>query len=197
MEKNFVTVQFSFEPAVVRYLENNFCKNSGVIDLRKTHIYPFLVLCLQRTHVKSKSSVPSSFNSYQEVNIAVKEWDYSHFGNKISPFAMIQLNNAIYKQIIRDACYRIMIAHVFSGIPRDTCIKDYLFECYYTEEELNYAALRKYYQRNWMSKEKELRENLSFHLNSENEKQRTIHVQPAYNSSTYKNVTFVPMGFLN
>ena len=43
---------------------------------------------------------------------------------------------------------------------------------------------------------KELRDNLSFHINNENDKQRTIQVHTAYNSSTYKNVTFVPMGFL-
>jgi len=196
MEKNFVSIKFSFEPSVVRYLENNIKKISGVFDLRKNHIYPFLVLCLQRHNNQSKLTVPSSFNSYKEVNIAVKEWDYSHFGDKISPMAMIQLNNVIYKQIIRDACYRIMVAHVFSGIPRDTCIKDYLFECSYTEEEINYAALRKYYQRKWMNKEKELKENLAFIKNNETYKCSTNSVQSAYKSSTYKNVNFVPMGFL-
>jgi hypothetical protein len=125
----------------------------------------------------------------------IKDWDYSHFGDNITPAAMIQVNNLIYKLLIRDACYRIMIAHVFSGIPRDTCIRDYIFEIGYTDDELSYDALRKYYQRNWTSKEKDLRDNFIFLMSENEDKQRTNNVHIKYFQGTNNYAKNVPMGF--
>lgn len=195
MREKCVSVPFSFDPAVLRYLETFFNCKSDSVDLRKSVLYSFIILCLSRITYKSKKTNPSCFSSFIEGNIVVKEWDYTHYGENITPEAMIQVNNLIYKLIIREACYRIMIAHVYSGIPRDTCIKDYLFEIGYKDDELSYGALRKYYQRNWTSKEKELRENIQFSLNENEYKKGTNSVQMRYTTGTQIFADFVPMGF--
>ena len=48
----------------------------------------------------------------------------------------------------------VLFAHTAAKVPRDTAIKEYLLDNLYEDEELNYAALRKYYQRNWMETER-------------------------------------------
>lgn len=195
MRDKCVTVNFSFDPAVLRYLENNFSKIDGAFDIRKGFVYSFIILCLQRNNCKRKMPVPSSFVSFIETTIVVKEWDFGHFGEAISAYSMIQVNNLLYKLMIRDACYRIMVAHVFAGIPRDTCIRDYLFECNFQENELSYEALRKFYQRNWTQNEKELRENFSFILEENEDKISTNKGQIRDLSGTYNSAKFVPLGF--
>lgn len=195
MREKCVSVPFSFDPAVLRYLETFFNCKSEFVDLRKSFLYPFFILCLSRISCKSKKTNSSSFRSFIEGNIVIKEWDYTHYGDNITPAAMIQVNNLIYKLIVRDACYRIMIAHVFSGLPRDTCIRDYLFEIGFKDEELSYAALRKYYQRNWTNKEKELRDNVQFSLIENEDKKCTISVQNRYKAGTEIFAKIVPMGF--
>ncbi len=195
MSENCITVPFHFDPAVLRYLENLFNIKSDSVDLQKSFFYPFFIVCLSRIKYKSKKTNSSSFSSFIEGNIVIKEWDYSHYGDNITPAAMIKVNNLIYKLIIREACYRIMIAHVYSGIPRDTCIRNYIYEIGYTDNELSYSALRKYYQRNWISKEKELIENLQFSMSEIDDKKCTKSVQKGYKKCTDIFAEIVPMGF--
>ena len=195
MREKCVTVPFKFDPAVLRYLELIFNINKELVDLRKSIFYPVLVNMLTRIKKSDKNPSPSCCSSFIETNIVIKEWDYSRNGEFISDYDMIQFNNLIYKFLIREACYRIMIAHVFSGIPRDTCIRDYIFEVGYKEDELRYDALRKYYQRNWICKEKEFIETIDFSLSENGYKRSTNQVHKEYKTGTEIYAKNVPMGF--
>jgi hypothetical protein len=171
-------------PAVLRYIDNTFDKIKDVYDLRRSMLYGFISAGLSRHTINATSMLPLQYEKMKTVKVAITSWDYHHFGWDIPPIHQVALSNHIYKQILFDACYRVMICHVFGGLPRDAAIKEYLSEHLFEEHELNYAALRKHYQRHWIDTEKVAKSNVA-DVNT---------VSPCYLPAlnTKKNVGLVP-----
>jgi hypothetical protein len=128
--------------------------------------------------------MPKQYEKMRKIKVVITSWDYHHLGFDIPPIQQVAISNHIYKQILFDACYRIMISHVFGRVMRDTAIKEFLREHCFEECELNYAALRKHYQRHWLESEKLAKENVA------DNNRVTTHKQPTFN--TKKNVRIVP-----
>jgi hypothetical protein len=178
-------------PAVFRYIDNTFSrvrdvnsKAADVYDLRRHLLYNFVSVGLSRSSISVPSMIPLQYEKMKTVKVAITSWDYHHYGWDIPPIHQVALSNHIYKQILFDACYRIMICHVFGGLPRDKAIKDFLAEHCFEESELNYAALRKHYQRHWIEIEMTAKSNCAEYSTN------TSCLQPKYN--TKKNVGIVP-----
>lgn len=171
-------------PAVFRYIDNTFNQIRDVYDFRRSLLYGFISAGLSRRTIHATSMLPLQYEKMKTVKIAITSWDYHHYGWDIPPIHQVALSNHIYKQILFDACYRVMICHVFGGLPRDTAIKEFLAEHCFEESELNYAALRKHYQRHWIDTEKIAKSNVA-DINS---------VSPCYlpANNTKKNVALVP-----
>jgi hypothetical protein len=171
-------------PAVFRHIDNTFNKVGNAYDLRGHLLYNFISVGLSRSSVKVASMLPLQYEKMQQIKVVISSWDYNHYGWEIPPIHQVALSNHIYKQILFDACYRIMICHVFGSLPRDTAIKEYLWEHCFEESELNYPALRKHYQRHWLETEKIAKANVAeFNTNS-------THCLPE--KKTKKNVGIVP-----
>jgi len=191
MSKKVYSTTIKVHPAVFRHIDNTFNKVSDlnskiadVYDLRRHLLYNFVSVGLSRSSISVPSMLPMQYEKMRTIKVAITSWDYHHYGWDIPPIHQVAMSNHIYKQILFDACYRIMISHVFGGLPRDTAIKEYLAEHCFNERELNYAALRKHYQRHWIEKEKLAKSNVDdFNTNS-------THLLPTNN--TKKNVGFVP-----
>lgn len=178
------TTKIKVHPAVFRHIDNTFEKVSGAYDLRGHLFYSFISVGLSRQTVNTPSMIPLLYEKMKEVKVVITSYDYHHYGWTIPPVHQVAMSNHIYKQILFDACYRIMVSHVFGGLPRDTAIKEFLSEHLFEEDELNYPALRKHYQRHWIETEKIAKENVSyFNTNSP-------HSLPEKN--TRKNVGLVP-----
>lgn len=161
MSNNRFSTIIKVHPAVLRYIDNTFSKKSGAYDLRGHLLYSFISAGLSRRSINVASMVPLQYKKMLPVKVAITSWDYHHYGWEIPPIHQVALSNHIYRQILWDACYRILIAHVFGGLPRDTAIKEFLAEHCYEERELNYAALRKHYQRHWIESEKIAKSNVA------------------------------------
>jgi len=186
MNKNskIYSTTIKVHPAVFRYIDNTFEKTSGAYDLRGHLLYNFISTGLNRKSINMPSMIPLMYEKMKEIKIVIGSFDYHHYGWEIPPIHQVAISNHIYKQILFDACYRIMVSHVFGGLPRDTAIKEYLNEHFFEEEELNYPALRKHYQRHWIDTEKIAKENVAeFNTSSS-------HQLPEKN--TRKNVGLVP-----
>jgi len=181
---NIYSTEIKVHPAVFRYIDNTFNKKGNVYDLRGHLFYNFVSVGLSRRSINVPSMLPLQYEKMKAIKVALTSWDYHHYGFDIPPVHQVALSNHIYKQILFDACYRIMISHVFGGLPRDTAIKEYLAEYCFEECELNYAALRKHYQRHWINTEKLAKSNVDdFNTNA-------THLLPK--RITKKNVGIVP-----
>jgi hypothetical protein len=171
-------------PAVFRYLDTNFSKVGDAYNLRGHLLYNFISVGLSRSTIKVESLIPLQYEKMRKIEVAITSWDYEHYGWEIPPIHQVAISNHIYKQILFDACYRVMICHIFGGLPRDTAIKEYLWEYCFEECELNYAALRKHYQRHWLETEKIIKANVA--------EFRTNATQRLPEKNTKKNVKIVP-----
>ena len=160
MRKNETeTVTIRVHPAVRRWMENTFPKAGGTYDLRGHFLHDFLRAGLTK-EVKART-VPETFRSLPEVKIAVSHRDCRILGGAIPEPLQAEFSQLAYKYIRQTACQGILFAHVAGGVPRDTAIKEYLLAYLYEDDELNYPALRKYYQRNWMETERRVLEEYS------------------------------------
>ena len=157
MDKNKTeSIAIKVHPAVFRYLDSNFPKTGGAYDIRKHFLHDFLRVGLTRQPDTEKPS--KAFHGFHEINVVFTQRDCRQNGFSISESHQAAFSRLAYKFIQQTACQEVLYAHVAGGIPRDTAIKEYLLENLYEEHELNYAALRKYYQRNWMETEKHVLE---------------------------------------
>lgn len=178
------TTTIKVHPAVLRHIDNTFPRVSGAYDLRGHPFYSFISVGLNRKAVSMPSMLPLQYEKMREIQTVITSFDYHHYGWEIPPIHQIALSNHIYRQILFDACYRVMVCHVFGGLPRDTAIKEFLSEHFFEEDELNYPALRKHYQRHWIETERIAKENVAY-FNTV-----SSHKLPERNSK--KNVGLVP-----
>ena len=146
-------------PAVFRHMENHFPKIGEAYDMRGHFFYDFLRSGLTRK--SGGAAPPQSFAQLLEVEIVFSRRDCQHYGYIIPEVYQSWFSRFAYKFIQHTACMEVLFAHVAGGIPRDTAIKEYLLNNLYEDDELNYPALRKYYQRNWMEAERQVLEEYS------------------------------------
>jgi len=172
-------------PAVWRIIDNNYIKRGEVYDFRKHQLYNFISISLFRKQTTTTSALPLQYNKLKKIKVALTSWDYNHFGFVIAPFQQVIISNLLYKQILYDACYRIMICHVFGGMPRDAAIKNYLSENGFEEQELSYSTLRKHYQRHFIDNELFLKKN--------QQEFNPFLTQNSHVFNTKKNVKIVPI----
>ena len=146
------SVAIHVHPAVRRWMEGTFPKRGGAYDLRGHFLHDYLRAGLGRA--VNARPVPEAFHSLPEIKVAVSRRDFRILGDCIPESFQAEFSRLAYKYIQQTACHQILFAHIAGGVPRDTAIKEYLLSYLYEDDELNYAALRKYYQRNWMETEK-------------------------------------------
>lgn len=162
----FGTVTVRIHPAAARYIDNHFPLVSGAYDIRKSPLHAFVSAFLQKSDTDFRSHA-SRRTETREVRLAVTAWDCEHYGDTVTAKSQLAISQHIYKTLLREACLEVMVMHTAGGIPRDTAIKNHLARNLYEDSELNYPALRKYYQRHFTEAERRFAEDL------EEEGQRT------------------------
>ena len=160
-ENRTESITIRVHPAVWRWFENTFPKSGSAYDLRGHFLHDFLRAGLARAAGSDKPS--EAFRLFPEVTVAVSRRDFRTLGGAIPEHLQAAFSLIAYKFIRQTACQEILYAHVAGGIPRDTAIKEYLLANLYEDDEMNYAALRKYYQRNWMEAERRVLEEYGTH----------------------------------
>ena len=145
-------VNIRVHPAVKRYITNHFPDRCGAYDLRGHFLHDYLRAGLTK--------LPQNDEPLQlpEIRIAISRRDGQRLGTEIPAAFQAEFSRLAYKYIQQTACMMVLFAHTAGGVPRDTAIKEYLLDNLFEDDELNYAALRKYYQRNWMETERRIKE---------------------------------------
>lgn len=157
MRKNETeTVTIRVHPAVRRWLENTFPKTGGAYDLRGHFLHDFLRAGLTKEPQGRREPSP-----LPEVKVAVSRRDGQRLGTELPASFQEDFSRLAYRYIRQTACLMVLFAHTAAKVPRDTAIKEYLLDNLYEDDELNYPALRKYYQRNWMETERRVLEEYS------------------------------------
>ena len=123
------TVTIRVHPAVRRWMENTFPKSGGAYDLRGHFLHDFL-----RAGLTKEPQGRREPSSLPEVKVAVSRRDGQRLGTELPAAFQEDFSRLAYRYIRQTACLMVLFAH--------------------KDDELNYAALRKYYQRNWMETEK-------------------------------------------
>lgn len=154
----FETTTVRIHPAAARYIDNHFPRLSDSYDLRGSHLQPFLSALLSKSAHPFPSHHCKRTGQMKEVKLVISGWDCEHFGNILSDKSQLAFSQHIHKLLLREACHEILVAHVVGGLPRDTAIKNHLVRNLYEDSELNYAALRKHYQRHWAERERQFAE---------------------------------------
>lgn len=129
--------------------------------MRKHFYYKLISAGLTRQKVAVPSMLSKRYDKLKEVEIQITSWDYHHYGDEITPVYQVSLSKYLYEELLYNACYQVLLAHVYGLIPRDTAIKEYLLNSLFEDDELNYPALRKHYQRHWMETEKAFKNDLA------------------------------------
>ena len=163
------TVAIHVHPAVRRWMDGTFPKLCGAYDLRGHFLHNYLRAGLGRA--VNARPVPEAFHSLPEIKVAVSRRDFRILGDCIPESFQAEFSRLAYKYIQQTACHQILFAHIAGGVPRDTAIKEYLLSYLYEDDELNYAALRKYYQRNWMETERRVLEDYGL----ETDRKQAVH----------------------
>ena len=141
-------ISIRVHPAVRRYFDNHFQQSGDAYDLRGHFLHDFLRAGL------TKEAQPETDCSLPEIKVAFSRRDWKCLGHSVTERHQAAFSRLAYKFIQQTACQEVLYAHVAGGIPRDTAIKEFLLYNLFEDDELNYAALRKYYQRNWMEAER-------------------------------------------
>ncbi len=155
-KSNTDPVTVKVHPAVRRYFENTFPQSDGAFDLRGHFLHDYLRAGLTKEAVDTAEPSPRLV----ELRVLFSRRDCQRLGWTIPETYQASFSRLAYKHIQQTACLLVLYAHTAGGVPRDTAIKEYLLDNLYEEGELNYAALRKYYQRNWMEAERRVLEEL-------------------------------------
>lgn len=150
------TVTIRVHPAVRRWMENTFPKSGGAYDLRGHFLHDFL-----RAGLTKEPQGRREPSSLPEVKVAVSRRDGQRLGTELPAAFQEDFSRLAYRYIRQTACLMVLFAHTAAKVPRDTAIKEYLLAYLYEDDELNYPALRKYYQRNWMETERRVLEEYS------------------------------------
>jgi len=179
----YSTTNIMVHPAVWRHLDNNAPKLRDAYDLRESPLYPLISVGLARSTTPTPSHAPKHPERLRKIKVVITGWDADHYGDTIPPKHQNTINRFVYAQLLHEACLEILLTHIIGEMPRDAAIKEHLFNNFYEPEELNYAALRKHYQRHWMEREKKFLEDIEFSDHSSQKQPKAI---------TKKNVTKVP-----
>ena len=151
------SVALHVHPAVRRWMEGTFPKLGGAYDLRGHFLHDYLRAGLTKQPQGETLEPPQ----LPEIRIAVSRRDGQRLGTEVPAAFQAEFSRLAYKYIQQTACMMVLFAHTAGGVPRDTAIKEYLLDNLFEDNELNYAALRKYYQRNWMETERRIKEECS------------------------------------
>lgn len=153
-------ISINVHPAVFRYIDNSYPNENGVYNITKSPFYFLVSSMLSRSGVNRPSKISKKYGSYVPISLFITEEDFYHYGWNITPLQQCRFSKAILQTIIDQACNKIALAHVMAGVPRDQAIREVLIENLFEDNEMNYACLRKIYQRKYIAKEKAIREYL-------------------------------------
>jgi hypothetical protein len=152
------SITLKVKPAVFRWIDNNFTKQKGKYDVRNSWVHDMVVAGLARVHTNSVGEVSRNFENWKTIELIISGRYATRFGTNLTAENQHRINCALYKMLINEICTGVMHAHVLTGYPKNTMIKNYLSNYFYDENELSLACVSKIYQRKYLDKEKLMRE---------------------------------------
>lgn len=150
-------VSLRVHKAVARYISNNFDYVGGAYDLSKSDLYYFVTNMLTRSNVSHPSHVPKRYDTFVPIYILVTESDFYRYGWKCPPLQQWKFSKLILSLILLQGCQMIAMKHIVSGVSRDAAYKEWIYENNFTDDEISYEYIRKYYYRHYLSKEAEIK----------------------------------------
>jgi hypothetical protein len=124
-------------------------------DLRKDSLYIVFQMGLYRKDIKTRTKQLKKMESYKPIRILIEEWDFYHFGWNIPIFAQMRISKILFDMMMNSICEHIAYAYAYGGICRDVNIRRILIENLFDDDEINYAYIRKWYQRRFQNTGKE------------------------------------------
>lgn len=154
MKSGFI-ISIKVHPVVKKWMEFNVEKKQGSYLISKCKYYPMIISSLTRCNFKHQSKIPKKFETFEEINFIISEFDFYHYGFFISDYLQYKISDFIYKDIVDEMLKKTMYVHCSTGIARDKIMRQLLVEYMFEENEMSLANFRKMYQRKILDKEKD------------------------------------------
>ena len=148
--KRKITIKLQLSPLAWQIIKRDCKRDRFAYDIAGTYIYDVVKSQLTREQQQQPSSAPDDKRTTDAVYIS--ERDFERHGCNIRPEGHTLITHIIERLVRMEVCNFVAVATA-AGIKRDTALKHYLFEND-IDEQLNFHAAKKYYQRNCKELEK-------------------------------------------
>lgn len=155
--ENYTKIEINVSKIVYRFLENNCPKIKDAYNVTSIYIYAYLQATLKREETVIPDSREKQFANMRKIYVWIKNWDAAHSGTHIAYKNQIELSNFLKKSIMKEACVEVMFSRLMSGHSLNDAIRNYIINNFYEIDEMTFDSLKKFYQRNWLKKEQEIR----------------------------------------
>jgi hypothetical protein len=152
------TISIKVKPAVFRWINNNYPKKNGAYDVRNNFLHEMVVCGLVRKCNNKNANVSKFFHSWKSVELIVSGYWVQQYGYLLTYENQSKINSALFNLLVNEICTGVMNAHILTGYPKNTLMKNYLYNQMYRENELKLSCISKIYQRKYLKKETYIRE---------------------------------------
>ena len=160
-KKNMAVVSLKVKPAVFRWIDNNFPKVKEKYDVRGSFLHEMICAGLVRVGNNKNAIINKHFSSWKTIDLIVSGYWVAQYGTNLTNENQCRINSALYDFLANEICTGVMNAHVLTNYPKNTLLKSYLCNLLYDENELSLACIAKIYQRKYLEKERNMRENFT------------------------------------
>ena len=158
MNNNLITVELHLS-ALAWHVLRRECgtDRTGAVLLPGSRYYSLVVSQLERRYITPGAYITKA-NKGEAGRVMITVYDYRRYGCHIRPDRQERISKVIEDDEKHRLCLLVAALHA-TGLPRDSCMHLLLMKEGYGFEAMNFAKLKKHYQRHYGSLEGELEQN--------------------------------------
>lgn len=162
------TVTLHLKPMAWKILKRDFPFDGTAVDITRSHIYPFLISCLQHRHVYTAAELRRRPVGLEEGKVYITDYDFDRYGACVRSDRQASLSKIICDHEKDIICRHVAALHVYAGVSRRAAMRHILAENDFDFADLNLEALKKHYQRHYLTLENKFWSDLQHINNSKN-----------------------------
>ena len=158
MNNNLITVELHLSALAWHALKRECgTDRTGAVLLPGSRYYSLVVSQLERRYITPGAYI-NKRSKGEAGRVMITMYDFRRYGCYVRPDRQERISKVIEDDEKHRLCLLVAALHA-TGLPRDTCMRWLLLKEGYNFEAMNFAKLKKHYQRNYGLLEGELEQN--------------------------------------
>ncbi len=158
MKNNLISVELKLHPLAWHVLRRECPTDTkGAVILTGSRYYPLVVSQLERRYIIPAAYVTKPLSG-EAGKVLITMFDFRLHGCHVRPDRQERISSIIEADERHRLCILVAALHA-TGLPRDSCMRYFLLKEDYSFQAMNFARLKKHYQRNYGFLEDELEQN--------------------------------------